>query len=148
MAGGLLLLLLLLWVLGGRLGPFWIAVAGVALLWPVREERAAQAVLWAGGFAFAAYVAGQLGGVLAPFVGVFVAAYVLKPVVAWAQRRGLSRAVASLVVTLVVTGGAAAAVLWLVPLLLALVWGGSEYPWISPVIIGLMGFSAVMTVAF
>ncbi len=44
--------------------------------------------------------------------------------------------------------GASLLALALVPLLLALVWGGSEYPWISPVIIGLMGFSAVMTVAF
>ncbi|MHB1389898.1 MAG: MDR family MFS transporter [Thermoleophilia bacterium] len=36
----------------------------------------------------------------------------------------------------------------LVPLLLALVWGGSEHPWLSPVIIGLLLFSAAMTVAF
>lgn len=44
--------------------------------------------------------------------------------------------------------GAVLLALALVPLLLALVWGGSEYEWTSPVIIGLLAFSAVMTVAF
>lgn len=44
--------------------------------------------------------------------------------------------------------GAALLSLSLVPLLLALVWGGSEYPWISPVIISLLAFSTVMAVAF
>ena len=44
--------------------------------------------------------------------------------------------------------GALLLALALVPLLLALVWGGSEYPWFSPVIIGLLSFSVVMTGAF
>ncbi len=45
-------------------------------------------------------------------------------------------------------GGAVLLALALVPLLLALVWGGSEYDWRSPVIIGLLVFSTAMTVAF
>lgn len=44
--------------------------------------------------------------------------------------------------------GALLLALALVPLLLAFVWGGSEYDWSSLTIIGLLGFSAVMTVAF
>mgnify|MGYP001791579811 FL=1 len=44
--------------------------------------------------------------------------------------------------------GAVLLALALVPLLLALVWGGSEHPWISPVIIGLLAFSATMVVIF
>lgn len=44
--------------------------------------------------------------------------------------------------------GAILLALALVPLLLALVWGGSEYDWSSLTITGLLGFSAVMTVAF
>jgi EmrB/QacA subfamily drug resistance transporter len=35
-----------------------------------------------------------------------------------------------------------------IPLLLALVWGGSTYGWSSPQIIGLFSLSAIMTVAF
>lgn len=44
--------------------------------------------------------------------------------------------------------GAVLLALALVPLLLALVWGGSEYEWTSPVIIGLIAFSLAMTLAF
>jgi EmrB/QacA subfamily drug resistance transporter len=44
--------------------------------------------------------------------------------------------------------GAALLALALVPLLLALVWGGSEYEWTSPVILGLLAFAAVMAVSF
>ena len=69
-----------------HLGPFWVAVAGGALLWPIRRHRAAQAVLWAGGLLFGAYVLSQLGGVLAPFIAVFVAGLPSRP------GRGVGRA--------------------------------------------------------
>jgi MFS family permease len=35
-----------------------------------------------------------------------------------------------------------------VPLLLALTWGGSEYPWTSPVVLALLGLAAAMLVFF
>jgi EmrB/QacA subfamily drug resistance transporter len=44
--------------------------------------------------------------------------------------------------------GAATLVLGVVPLLLALSWGGIDYAWTSPVIIGLVAFAAIMVVAF
>lgn len=44
--------------------------------------------------------------------------------------------------------GAGALALGLIPLLLALVWGGATYPWSSPVIIGLLAGSALMFAAF
>lgn len=65
-------------------------------------------------------------------------------VVAWA----MPRIVPDLKRRAIDFAGAVLLALALVPLLLALVWGGSEYPWLSPVIIGLLSFSAVMTVAF
>lgn len=40
--------------------------------------------------------------------------------------------------------GAAVLILTVVPLLLALSWGGVEYPWVSPEIIGMLLFSAAM----
>ncbi len=39
-------------------------------------------------------------------------------------------------------------VLTIVPLLLALSWGGNQYPWFSPVVIGMLAFSAAMVVVF
>jgi EmrB/QacA subfamily drug resistance transporter len=44
--------------------------------------------------------------------------------------------------------GALTLVLGVVPLLLALSWGGVDYPWTSPVIIGLFGVALVMLVLF
>src|SRR6266568_1854811 len=44
--------------------------------------------------------------------------------------------------------GAATLVLGVVPLLLALSWGGNEYPWGSPQIIGLFTVGAVMLIVF
>jgi EmrB/QacA subfamily drug resistance transporter len=44
--------------------------------------------------------------------------------------------------------GAVTLVAGVVPLLLALSWGGNDYPWNSPTILGLFGFAAVMLVTF
>lgn len=44
--------------------------------------------------------------------------------------------------------GAAALVAATVPLLLALSWGGTEYPWLSPEIGGLFALAVVMTITF
>jgi EmrB/QacA subfamily drug resistance transporter len=44
--------------------------------------------------------------------------------------------------------GAVLTVLAIVPLMLALTWGGVDYGWFSPVILGMFGFSAAMFVLF
>jgi EmrB/QacA subfamily drug resistance transporter len=44
--------------------------------------------------------------------------------------------------------GAVTMVLAVVPFLLALSWGGSEYPWTSPVVIGMLAFAIAMTGIF
>ncbi len=44
--------------------------------------------------------------------------------------------------------GAATLVLWTVPLLLALSWGGSTYPWTSPIELGLFALAAAGLVLF
>ena len=44
--------------------------------------------------------------------------------------------------------GAAALVAGVVPLLLALSWGGADYAWTSPMVVGLIAFAAVMLVLF
>ncbi len=45
-------------------------------------------------------------------------------------------------------GGAVIMILAIVPLMLALTWGGVDYGWLSPTIIGMFGFSVVMFVLF
>jgi len=44
--------------------------------------------------------------------------------------------------------GAALIVAAFVPLLLAITWGGREYAWTSPLILGLLGFAALSLIAF
>src|SRR5206468_2667230 len=44
--------------------------------------------------------------------------------------------------------GALTLLLAVVPLLVALSWGGSQYPWGSPTIVGMLAVAAVMTAAF
>src|SRR5215212_1522068 len=44
--------------------------------------------------------------------------------------------------------GSITLILAVVPLLLALSWGGGEYPWMSPQVVGLLGFAVVMTGIF
>ncbi len=117
LAGGVLALLALLWTLRDALGPFWVAVAGAALLWPLRRERGAQAVLWAGGLVFGAYLASRLAGVLAPFIAVFVVAYLLDPAVTAAERRWrVPRWASTLALTLTVVGVVVGGLVLLVPM--------------------------------
>jgi EmrB/QacA subfamily drug resistance transporter len=44
--------------------------------------------------------------------------------------------------------GTSLLILWLVPMLLAFTWGGTQYAWSSPVIIGMFAFSAATLVIF
>ncbi len=96
-------------------GPFWAVVAGAAVLWPVRTSRAGRAVTLALGIVAVGWVLSLIGGVLAPFVAVFVVAYVLDPVVTWAARRGVPRWATTLGVVLALVGVVAGALVWLVP---------------------------------
>jgi len=45
-------------------------------------------------------------------------------------------------------GGVVTMTLFIVPLILALTWGGIDYAWISPIILGMIAFSIVMLVIF
>ena len=114
--GGLAALVLLVVRLGEDLHPLILAAVGVVLLWPLRRERAAKAVLLAIGLVVTVYAVRTLAGVLAPFVGVFVLAYLLNPLVRWAHEKwNVPRWATSAALTLLALGGLAAVLLLLVP---------------------------------
>ena len=112
--GGLTAFLLLL--LGIDLNPFFIAAAGLILLWPMRELKPVRALLLAGGLLVSVMVLRQLGGVLVPFVLVFILAYLLNPPVTWAEERWkVKRWLSSLGLTLVFVGVLVLFILLIVP---------------------------------
>ena len=102
------------------LGPLLVAVVGAVLVWPLRSVPAARPVVLALGLVVGAYVLSRLGGVLAPFVAVFVLAYLLDPVVTWIEAKwGVPRWVPTAVLTLVAVGSIVVAGIFLVPSLLS-----------------------------
>ena len=118
-AGGLGALGVLLFEVYPALGPFWAALAGGVVLWPVRKTRAGRAVLLALGAVLAGYVLSIVGGVLTPFVVVFVVAYLLDPLVERAEAKGVPRWATTLAVTLAVVGAIVGGLVWLVPTLVS-----------------------------
>lgn len=114
--GGLAALVLLVVQLGDTLNPLVLAGVGAILLWPIREHKAARSILLALGALVLVYVTRTLAGVLAPFIGVFVLAYLLNPVVMWAEQKwNVPRWVSTALLTAVAIGAFAAVLLLLVP---------------------------------
>ncbi|GAB5536845.1 MAG: AI-2E family transporter [Rubricoccaceae bacterium] len=101
------------------LGPMLVAVVGAVLVWPLRSVPAARPIVLALGIVIGAFLLSRLGGVLAPFIGVFVLAYLLDPVVTWAHATWkMPRWASTAVLTLAAIGAIAAAGIFLVPSLL------------------------------
>src|SRR5690606_21996566 len=118
--GGLAAFLFLLLEYGAALNPLVVAAAGLILLWPLRSQPPVRALLLAGGFLLSMWLLRVLGGVLAPFVVVFILAYLLNPAVTAAQERWrVPRWVTSLGLTLVVVGVLVLFILLLVPSLVS-----------------------------
>lgn len=125
MVGGLALFLSMLFAMGLAEGEGWylspllLATAGMLLLWPLREERAARTVLLAGGTLLLVWLLEVLGGVLLPFVIVFILASLFNPLVALLQGRfRIPRWISSLMVTSLVLGLLSLIVFQLVPSLI------------------------------
>lgn len=120
--GGLILfVLLLLQVLflaeSQRItGPALTAFVGAILLWPLRKQPVARALLLAGSFLLLIWFFDQLSGVLAPFVIVYLLAFLFDPVVTYLQKeRGVPRWVSSFVMTGLLVGFFLAVIFLLVP---------------------------------
>lgn len=116
--GGLTTIVALMLLMEASLSPLLVAVVGGVVLWPMRSYPAGRALLMAGGVLVAVYLARVLGGVLAPFIAVFVLAYLLDPVVCLAQDRfGWPRWAPTAILTAIVVGLIVLAAVGLVPTL-------------------------------
>ncbi|MEL6611601.1 MAG: AI-2E family transporter [Bacteroidota bacterium] len=105
MVGGLAAFFFLLFEIGQAVNPLLIGAVGMAILWPIRKQQAARALLVAAGLLLAFWLLRTLGGVLAPFVIVWLLAYLLDPAVQWAGRKlKMPRWAATLLLTLLVVG--------------------------------------------
>jgi len=115
--GGLVAFLLLLLEFSSRTDPLLIAIAGAMLLWPLRQQKAVRGMLVAGGLLLIVWMFRMLGGVLAPFIVVYIVAYLLHPLVTLAQRKwNVPRWVSSLLVTFALLGVLSLVLFLLVPM--------------------------------
>jgi len=114
--GGALLFLALLFVMEAILNPAILAGACVILLWPIRHHKIAHAILFSGGFLLLVWFFVEVSGVLVPFVGVYILAYLFDPIVTHLHRRhGVHRGLTSFVVTMLIVSVVALFALFLIP---------------------------------
>lgn len=123
-AGGVVLFLVLLYEMqvppSAReerfLNPFLVGLAGALLLWPLRHQKAARALLLSGGVLLLLWTMNKLSRILIPFAGVYLLAYLLNPIVhSLRNRYRLPRWVFSLAITGLVVGTFALVMFLLVP---------------------------------
>lgn len=120
--GGMILFLALIYELhappvdGGFLNPPLIAAAGLILLWPVRRYPVVRALMLSAGLLLLLWFMARLSLVLAPFVVVYLLAFLFDPLVSYLHaRRGIPRAVSSLAVTALLLGAFFLVIFLLIP---------------------------------
>ncbi len=121
-AGGVVLFLALLYQMqipsqeGSFLNPPLVGLAGALLLWPLRRQKAARALLISGGVLLLLWTIDKISGILIPFVAVYLLAYLLNPIVAHLKERlRMPRWVSSLLITILAVGTFALVILILAP---------------------------------
>lgn len=87
------------------LTPPLVGLAGVVLLWPLRQYKSARALLLSGGLLLLLWTLNKISRVLVPFGTVFLLAYLLNPLVERLERRyRVPRWLSSLTITGLVVG--------------------------------------------
>jgi predicted PurR-regulated permease PerM len=121
-AGGVVLFLALLYQMQlpaqqeGFLNPPLVGLAGALLLWPLRRQKAARALMLSGGVLLLLWTIDKLSRILIPFAGVYLLAYLLNPVVVSLKKRfRFPRWASSLLITGAVIGTLALFILILAP---------------------------------
>lgn len=120
--GGLVLFLVLLYEMtlptnsGDFLNPILVAAAGVILLWPLRKQPTARALMLSAGFLLFIWLLARLSSILVPFGTMYLLAYLFNPLVTEVQERfKVPRWVSSTVITALVIGVVVLFVVLLVP---------------------------------
>jgi len=121
-AGGVVLFLVLLYQMqvppqeSGFLNPPLVGLAGALMLWPLRRQKVARALMLSGGVLLLLWTINKLSRILVPFAGVYLLAYLFNPVVASLKKRfRVPRWGSSLLITGAVVGTLALFVLILAP---------------------------------
>jgi predicted PurR-regulated permease PerM len=121
-AGGVVLFLALLYQMQvpaheeGFLNPPLVGLAGALLLWPLRRQKAARALLVSGGVLLLLWTIDKLSRILVPFAGVYLLAYLLNPLVRRLRERfRIPRWASSLLITGAAVGTFALIILILAP---------------------------------
>ncbi|MFB6249787.1 MAG: AI-2E family transporter [Salinibacter sp.] len=121
-AGGVVLFLAMLYLMQvpgqeeSFLSPPLVGLAGALLLWPLRQQKAARALMLSGGVLLLLWTMNKLSRILIPFAGVYLLAYLINPVVRDLKERfRVPRWTSSLLITGLVVGTFALFVLILAP---------------------------------
>ncbi|PSQ52627.1 MAG: AI-2E family transporter [Bacteroidetes bacterium QH_10_64_37] len=121
-AGGVVLFLVMLYEMHtpsqgeGFLTPPLVGLAGIVLLWPVRQYKSARALLLSGGLLLLLWTMSKVSRVLIPFGIVYLLAYLLNPLVERLEHRyRVPRWLPALLVTGLVAGLIALFALILIP---------------------------------
>jgi len=82
------------------LGPFLVFPLILLVLWPIRKRRDVRRILVASGLLLLCWFLYHYSALLGPFFVAAIIAYLMAPLVAWLEGRGLRRSVAILTATL------------------------------------------------
>jgi predicted PurR-regulated permease PerM len=121
-AGGVVLFLALLYQMQVPvqeerfLTPPLVGLAGALLLWPLRRQKAARALLISGGVLLLLWTIDKLSRILVPFAVVYLLAYLVNPLVSRLKDRfRIPRWASSLLITALIVGVFALILLILIP---------------------------------
>lgn len=118
MAGGIAGLLFLMYLLEHLINPLGYALLIGIVLYPIRQQPVARALLYATSFAAGLWLVYDSGHLLIPFVLAYIIAFIINPVVEELERRKIPRGLMAGLFTFVSLGLLAMALFFAVPALL------------------------------
>ncbi len=119
LVGAFLLLLVLIYTIQSIVTPFLVLGAILYLVYPMRGYKLARSIMWLSIILFSIWFVHTISEILAPFVVALLFAYVLDPVVDLFEGWKVPRWVSSLVLILLLIGGVALILFFVVPIAVA-----------------------------
>jgi predicted PurR-regulated permease PerM len=118
LAGGILLLLVLIYTIHTILSPFLALGAIIFILFPLRRYVLARNVMWLSIALFTLWFLDAISTILVPFIVSLIFAYMLNPVVDLLQKWSVPRWIASLVLILLFISGITLIIFFVLPIAL------------------------------